>query len=403
MPNQQNSHPKEAHLYNLAKILERAAYYGFRSLVVLYMISESINMSNQEALYVYGWFTSALVFSPMLGALLGDLLIGNKKTLLLGGILQALGFFSLCMDTTTGLYTGLFLAVVGAGLYTPNLSANFGKFYLNKTKLLDAGFSLFYLAANIGAFFGVMCIGYTGENFGWSFGFILSGVLMLTSLIPILFSKEVSAQESSNQEFSFNKKALNLLIAILSIAIFWAFYDMSSGHFLTLQSKLIESSLTSLPQSIWQSLNAVFIIPLTIIAAILWTYSYSSQIFKLSLGFIFGAIGYGILFLIPESLVSQHLYFYIGSVFFLSVSETYLAPVIHSMLTEYVNPKYLAISMSLVFVPNRLFTFLVGFFNEEFYENPSQAILIGVLVLTILSIGLLVYYRGTKKWDRNQV
>jgi len=153
---QNQKHNKETFYYCLSRMLERASYYGFRTLVVLYMTGEILKMENTEALGIYGWFTASLVFSQIIGAILGDLLIGNKKAVIIGAILQSLGAFGLCIPSTTGLYIGLFLVVLGGGLYTPNIISNFGKLYLNRTKLLDAGFTLFYFAVNIGAFVGVL-------------------------------------------------------------------------------------------------------------------------------------------------------------------------------------------------------------------------------------------------------
>ena len=139
--------------YALSRMLERASYYGFRSIIVLYMIGETLKMESNEALKVYGWFTLALVITHIIGAVFGDLLVGNKKGILIGGVTQAIGAFSLCIPSTIGLYLGICLVVLGSGFFTPNIISNFGKSYLNKTKLLDSGFTIFYLAINLGAFF----------------------------------------------------------------------------------------------------------------------------------------------------------------------------------------------------------------------------------------------------------
>ena len=104
------------------------------------MTGKILKMDSTEALVIYGWFAGSVVFSQILGALLGDLLIGNKKSIIIGGIIQSLGAFALCIPTTYGLYAGLFLIVLGNGFFTPNIISNYGKSYLNKTKLLDAGF-----------------------------------------------------------------------------------------------------------------------------------------------------------------------------------------------------------------------------------------------------------------------
>ena len=161
---QNQKHTKETLYYSISRMLERASYYGFELLVVLYMVGETLKMERTEALTIYGWLVGSLVFSQIIGGLFGDLLIGNKKSIIIGGIIQAIGAFSLCIPSTTGLYLGLFLVVLGSGFFTPNILSNFGKSYLNKTKLLDSGFTIFYLAINLGSFLGILLIGYLEKH-----------------------------------------------------------------------------------------------------------------------------------------------------------------------------------------------------------------------------------------------
>jgi len=91
------AHHKDTFYYSLSRMFERAAYYGLRSLVVLYIIGESLKMDSTEALNIYGWFTMLLMFSQIIGAILGDLVIGNRKSIIIGGILQILGALSFCI------------------------------------------------------------------------------------------------------------------------------------------------------------------------------------------------------------------------------------------------------------------------------------------------------------------
>jgi len=169
------NHDRHTFIYACSKLLERAAFYGVRFLIVLYMTGDSIQMSREQALIVFSWFTGGFIVSHIIGGILGDLVFGNKRALIIGGAFQAIGAFSLCMHTPFGLYAGLGLIVLGGGLYTPNVTAQFGKLYLPRDRLLDSGFAIFYTAINIGSFVGVLLIGYLGENFGWSIGFMSAG------------------------------------------------------------------------------------------------------------------------------------------------------------------------------------------------------------------------------------
>ncbi|MEE3999061.1 MFS transporter [Tenacibaculum sp. FZY0031] len=400
---QNQKHTKETLYYSISGMLERASYYGFRALVVLYMVGETLNMERTEALTIYGWLVGSLVFSQIIGGLFGDLLIGNKKTIIIGGIIQAIGAFSLCIPSTIGLYLGLFLVVLGSGFFTPNIISNFGKTYLNKTKLLDSGFTIFYLAINLGSFLGILLIGYLGETYGYNIGFVISGILMLISIIPIILSKEKGMDEIEKNEFPIGKRILNILIAFIVVGLFWGFYELSRIRTFDLQLQLSEISTLGILNHLWQSINSIFILPISIIAIVLWTYFYSSQFFKLMLGFVFGVISFGILFLIPEVPTEQHTVTYLISLLFLVISEIHIAPIIHSILTKYSNPKYLAILISLAFLPTRLISLIFGLFNDKLFDNPMLGLKIGIAGMAVVGIGLIGYVWWNKKTTYNTV
>jgi POT family proton-dependent oligopeptide transporter len=384
-------------------MLERAAYYGLRTLIVVYMISESFKFDRGEALSVYGLFTAALIVSKIVGAVLGDLVVGNRKSIIIGGAVQAIGAFSLCIASTTGLYTGLFLIVVGGGLFTPNIIANYGKLYLNKYRLLDSGFSLLYLATNIGAFLGILLIGYFGEKHGSNIGFALAGALMLLSIIPIVFSSKESPERTISYESSLSNRVVAILSTIVVVGLFWTFYEMSNVRFVGIQLTLSEISSLEVMKSKWEVLNSIFILPVGILAVVIWRYIYTTQVFKLALGFVFGAISCGVLFLIPEAPTEQYVIYYLVSLLFMAISELHIAPIIHSVLTQLTNPKYLAIVISLVSIPMRIGPLLVGVFYDELYGNSTLGIFVGMTGMAIIGAGLAVgvFMRSKKKSGNN--
>lgn len=390
-------HSKEAFYYSFSRMFERASYYGLRALVVLYMIGGTLKMDNVEALKIYGWITAALVFSQIVGALLGDLVIGNKKSIIIGSIIQAIGAFSLSIPSTTGLYIGLFLIVTGSGFFTPNIISDFGKLYLSKTKLLDAGFTLFYLAVNLGSFLGILLIGYIGESYGYNIGFIIAGILSLLSIAPILVSRKQIAPEVKNNPLPINKRIAYIVIAFITVALFWNIYQIANIRIFDLQQQFNQVSSFEFLKNKWQAVNSYFILPISLIAIVLWSIFYNSQLFKLMLGFIFGTISIGILFLIPELPTEQHTATFLVSLFFLSISEIHIAPIIYSILTKYTNPKYLAIVISLAFLPTKLMTLAFALFNDTFYDNPILGVKFGIIAMGIVGIGLFSYIFWYKK------
>ncbi|WP_179320200.1 MFS transporter [Winogradskyella helgolandensis] len=396
-------HNKQTFYYSLSRLFERASYYGLRTLLIIYMTGEILKMDRDEALSIYGWFILGFTIFQIIGALLGDLVIGNRKTIIIGGVLQAIGSFTLCLPSAMGLYVGLALVVLGSGFYSPNMVSNFGKLYLNKTKLLDSGFTLLYLAVNLGSFLGILLIGYLGEKFGYNIGFITAGLLMLISIIPIVISKEEVTIITSNSEWSLNKRILKISIVFILVGLYWGIYQITGFRHYDLQHDFREMTILNMSDNIWSSINTIFILPIGIIAVIVWTYFYSSQYFKLMIGFISGAISFGILYLIPEIPTEKHVTLYFLFLFFLGIAEIHIAPIIHSKLTKYSNPKYLSILVSLIFLPTGLISLFFGWFNERFYDHPIYGLKFGIIAMAILSIVLVGLVLWNKKTFNKEV
>lgn len=390
-------HSIETLYYSISLILERASYYGLRLLIIIHMTGEVLKMNSTEALSIYGLFTGSVMLSKIIGAILGDLFIGNKKALFIGGMIQAIGAFCLCIPSTLGLYLGLFLIVIGNGFYTPNIISNFGKSYLNNKKQLDSGFSIFYLATNLGAFLGTLLIGLIGEKYGYNYAFIIGGLLMLSSLIPILRTKEKVVEKEFKHDLTIKKRILNISIVLMVVGLFWAIYEISYYRIIDLQVQFKDAITIEMFKNDWHSINSLLILPICIIAIIGWTYFYTSQFFKLILGFIFGAISLIVLMSIPDVFTEKHMVLYLLSILFMGISEIHIAPILYSTLTKYSNSKYLAILISLAFIPTSMLIFSTGFFNDRFYDNPIFGLKLGVIIMIIVAIGLFGYIAWNKK------
>ena len=135
---------------------------------------------------------------------------------------------------------------------------------------------------------------------------------MLLAIVPILFSKEPRLNAIDKCELPINKKIVKISIAILVVALFWAIYEIANIRFFDLQMQLIDITLR-ISKTTWQSINAIYMGPVSLIAFVLWTYFYSGQFFKLMIGFVFGLLSLGILFLIPEIPTDEHTIIYLVS------------------------------------------------------------------------------------------
>lgn len=170
---------------------ERFSYYGMRAILVLYL-TKALGWSGQDASRLYGAYTGAVYLSPMIGGYLADRFIGTRRSLVIGGIIIAIGHFLMAVEGMTFFYAGLIAVVIGTGFFKPNVSTMVGQLYAPGDARRDTGFTIFYSCFNFGAFLAPLVCGYLAENekFGWHFGFAAAGVGMVLGLIVYLLGRD---------------------------------------------------------------------------------------------------------------------------------------------------------------------------------------------------------------------
>lgn len=311
-------------------------------------------------------------------------MLGNKRALILGAILQALGAFSMAIPTSTGLYTGLGLIILGGGLYNPNFMAQFGKLYLQKKRLLDAGFAGVYSLINAGAFLGILLIGLVGEKISWSAGFILAGILMVIALVLGFISSKTEETQTKAIEVSGKNGFLNIGLAFLAMGIFWFFYELAGSRSNDIKQILSSNESLNLGLGLWDQLYFAFALLIGILAVLLWSNYYFEQWVKIATGFLLGAVSFGIILLFPKNPTEQYFIPFIISILLLSMAEILITPSVHTMVIRYGNPKYLALIFSLFFIPIQ-----VANTYASFPDDPIKAI--GTVSGGMLLIALLLF------------
>jgi POT family proton-dependent oligopeptide transporter len=166
---------------------ERFSYYGMRALLILFMTADPVTgglgFSAATAGAIYGLYTSMVYMTTLPGGWIADRLIGPQRAVLYGGILIAAGHFSMAVPTLAMFYLGLVLIVIGTGLLKGNVSVIVGRLYTPDDTRRDAGFSIFYMGINLGAFISPLVCGYLGQRVNWHAGFAAAGVGMTLGLI----------------------------------------------------------------------------------------------------------------------------------------------------------------------------------------------------------------------------
>jgi len=179
-------HPIGLGLLFLVEMWERFSYYGMRAFLVLYLV-HALGWSDARATGLYGSYTSLVYLTPLIGGYLADRLIGTRRSLVLGSVIIALGHFSLAIPSMATFYVGLGLIVVGTGFFKSNAATMVGQIYRPGDPRRDAGFTIYYMGVNAGAFGGPLICGLLAEKVGWHWGFGAAGVGMLAGLVMYLW------------------------------------------------------------------------------------------------------------------------------------------------------------------------------------------------------------------------
>lgn len=188
---------------------ERFSYYGMRGLLLLFMKTPveagGLGFAIPKAAAIYGAYTASVYLMSLPGGWVADNLLGARLSVLIGGILIACGHFSMVFSSLTTFYSGLFLIVLGTGLLKPNVSTMVGSLYSKDDPRRDAGFSIFYMGINLGAFLAPLVCGFLaqGEWFkgflgrmgfhpeaSWHWGFAMAGIGMTLGLVQYLAARK---------------------------------------------------------------------------------------------------------------------------------------------------------------------------------------------------------------------
>jgi POT family proton-dependent oligopeptide transporter len=180
-------HPRGLSVLFFTEMWERFSFYGLRALLILFMTATAarggLAFPVPKAGAIYGLYTSSIYLLSLPGGWIADRITGHRRAVLMGGIVIALGHFTMAVPTLGTFYAGLVIIALGTGLLKPNISTMVGALYTKNDTRRDAGFSMFYMGINLGALIAPLICGYLGENINWHYGFGAAGVGMTLGVI----------------------------------------------------------------------------------------------------------------------------------------------------------------------------------------------------------------------------
>lgn len=226
------------------ELWERFSYYGMKAILVFFMIAPAsqggLGLAKSLAVGVVGLYVALVYLLPVLGGWLADRVIGTRAATLWGGVVIASGHYTMALPTESTIWLGLLLIAVGTGLLKPNISTMVGQLYTKTDERRDAGFTIFYMAINIGAFASPLLTGPAAKSFGYHMGFGIAAVGMTIAVVVYALGlrgmgslgKEVPQPLAAGESRTLAVRGLGILAALLVVhvvtsAVFQLIYTRS--------------------------------------------------------------------------------------------------------------------------------------------------------------------------------
>jgi len=415
-------HPRGLSTLFFTEMWERFSYYGMRAFLILYMTTPAaaggLGFDVQRAGSIYGTYTGSVWLATIGGGVLADRLLGAYRSVLLGGIIIALGHFTLAFKALPFFYSGLGLIVIGTGLLKPNATTMLGSLYDEQDARRDAGFSIFYMGINLGAFIGPLIAGALAQRVDWHLGFACAGIGMTVGLIQYVVSRD-RLRPAAGRIAGFHragaggapapaappaagpanirasgpgvtpggmgarlgftpaewKRMAAVLVFFAFAALFWAAYEQSASTLNLFVDRYADRTLFgwTVPSSWFVSIQAMFVILLSPLFAWLWVRlgpREPSTPAKFAWGLLL--VGASFVLLLPAGALAQSAegarvsaLWLFGAYFLQVLGELCLSPVGNSVVTKLAPARIVGMMMGLWFLSiaagNKLAGWLAGF------------------------------------------
>jgi POT family proton-dependent oligopeptide transporter len=424
-------HPKGLTFLFTTEMWERFSYYGMRALLVLYMTKYLLIPEHSgnvlglaglkhglEAVFgpldvqpfssqIYGFYTALVYLTPVFGGLLADRVLGQRRTVIIGAILMAIGHFLMAVEPL--FLFALAALILGNGAFKPNISTQVGGLYPAGDRRRDRAYSIFYVGINVGAFLAPLVCGTLGEEAGWHYGFAAAGVGMLIGLaiylyaMPLLPPDELQKARAAHAE----KRPLDrgewravaaLLVLFVPNTLFWATYEQAGNTVALWADANTDRAINLLfwageiPTTWFQAFNPFMIFAFTPFVVALWTRQAArgtepSTISKMALGCLGVAAANLIMALAAFEAGGGKaswlwLFWYFAVV---TVGELYLSPVGLSLVTKVAPARILSMMMGVWLATSFVGNFLAGYIGSFWSRMDKPEFFLVVAAIAALA------------------
>jgi proton-dependent oligopeptide transporter, POT family len=403
-------HPKGLSTLFFTEMWERFSYYGTRAFLILYMTSAvaagGLGFDTASAAKIYGTYTSAAYFATLPGGWIADNILGARLSVVIGGICIALGNLMLFTGIVPLFYAGLCTVVLGTGLLKSNAATIVGQLYKADDPRRDAGFSIFYMGINFGAFISPIICGYVAQRISFRLAFIFAVIGMAIGVVQFVMGKSrlEGAGEKQVRRTAAEAAAAPAIVAsdypkfgaiavlFCFSAIFWGAFEQAGSSLNLFARDLTQTTVFGweYPSSWLQALNAVFIVGFAPVFSWLWlklgTKQPSSPA-KFAYGLLFGGLGF-IVVAYAASLGGKVSPLWLVLVYLLhTFGELALSPVGLSTFSALSPPRIVGLMMGVWYLSISAGNYIAGMAASGFDASKPESIVSLFTTVAMICIG----------------
>jgi POT family proton-dependent oligopeptide transporter len=430
-------HPKGLFVLFFTEMWERFSFYGMRALLVLYMTQylfleiekgkevwgfsairgfiETVYgpMTNQAlSSQIYGLYTGLVYATPFMGGLIADRMIGQKRSVYVGGVLMAIGHFLMAVESM--FFPALIFLIFGNGFFKPNISTQVGGLYQPGDRRRDRAFTIFYMGINLGAFLSPLVCGTLGQKVGWHYGFGAAGVGMLLGLLVYHFGRkhlpvdpQHALQVSTDKQVSHlnepftaveKKRIVGLMVIFTVTVLFWGVYEQQGNTMQLWADSYTDWNIFGfiVPSTWFQSFNPFIIFIMAPIMDKFWGFqsrkgNEPTSAGKMAIGCFFVALAFVVMVIntkvVGDGSKSNVLWLF-GMTYLFTMGELYLSPIGLSLVTKMSPMRIVSMMMGLWFFASFLGNYLAGTIGQN-YEAMGPQNFFYLMIILAASAGLI--------------
>jgi POT family proton-dependent oligopeptide transporter len=430
-------HPAGLYFLFFTEMWERFSYYGMRALLVLYLVDHLIGAARTGASHVvgfgalahglesvfgplgtqalasqiYGMYTALVYLTPIFGGMLADRVLGQRKTVIVGAILMAIGHFLMASESL--LLFALLVLILGNGCFKPNLATQIGNLYPVGDSRRDRAYTIYYAGVNIGAFLAPLVCGTLGQMYGWHYGFGAAGVGMVVGLViylagqrylPVDLLTRTQAARSEKTAAPLTAVEWKVIVGLIALCalnvVFWGVFEQQGNTLQLFADRNIEWHVfgKQLPSTWFQSVDPMFIFLLTPLLNIFWGRQAKrgtepGSVAKMTIGCMLLGVSFVPMIYISRGLRADqrvNLLWLVSCAFIFTVGELYLAPVGYSLVSKISPARLVGMLMGMWFLGSFAGNYLAGYLGT-FYERMPRETFFELLLALGLAAGSAIW------------